>query len=123
MSTSTEDRRLPPRPGSEANYARAYRLSGDAAKSETAAAETPASCPPSAVHALTCTFCRRAGATHLLVWDEPDRRRLSGKIRVTALVCGGCAHRDEERAREIAASPASAWLFRLTPDSKDACNG
>jgi hypothetical protein len=62
MSTSTEDRRLPPRPGSEANYARAYRLSGDAAKSETAAAETLPSCPPSAVHDMILTWTDSAGS-------------------------------------------------------------
>jgi hypothetical protein len=36
---SIEDRKIPPRPGSEANYARAYRLPGGAAMTTT---ETPA---------------------------------------------------------------------------------
>jgi hypothetical protein len=32
---SIEDRKIPPRPGSEANYARAYRLPGGAAMATT----------------------------------------------------------------------------------------
>ena len=72
---------------------------------------------------LSCTFCRRASATHVLIWDSPDKRRASGAVRTTALVCGPCAHRDEIRARQIAASPASAWLFRLAPDDGEHCDG
>ena len=72
---------------------------------------------------LTCTFCRRACATHVLIWDSPDSKRPRGEVRTTALVCGGCAHRDEARARQIAASPASAWLFRLAPDNEETCDG
>jgi hypothetical protein len=87
---------------------------------ETTTTQTPVSCPPNADDfPLTCTFCRRASATYVLVWDTPDTRRLSGQIRTTALVCGDCVHRNEERARQIAASPASAWLFRLMPDTAD----
>jgi len=75
---------------------------------------------PAGTFPLTCTFCRRSSATHVLVWDTPDAKR--GNARTIALVCGGCAHRDEERARQIAVSPASAWLFRLAPDNEETCD-
>ena len=59
---------------------------------------------------LTCSFCRNAPATHLLVADLPDGR-------VPHLVCYRCGHRDEGAARTIAVAPAAAWLFELHPDA------
>lgn len=58
---------------------------------------------------LTCSFCRKAPATHLLVADLPDGR-------VPHLVCYRCGHRDQDAARTIAVAPAAAWLFELYPD-------
>jgi hypothetical protein len=49
---------------------RAYRLSGDAAKSETAAAETLPSCPPSAVHDMILPWAEVCAGDLVLLNDE-----------------------------------------------------
>jgi hypothetical protein len=58
--------------------------------------------------ALTCVYCRRAPATHLLVADLTAGR-------VAHLVCGRCGTRNVGDAGKIAEAPSSAWLFTLTP--------
>lgn len=56
---------------------------------------------------LTCEWCRRNPADHLLIYDAREGGRQKAHI------CGSCSHRDAGRARQVAASPASAWLYRL----------
>jgi hypothetical protein len=73
---------------------------------EVARAESAA--PP---FPLTCEWCRSAPASHLLILD-----RFRGS-RTAHSICHRCAHRDVGRAREIAASPTSVWLFELHPDA------
>jgi hypothetical protein len=85
----------------------------------TTTTQTPVSCPPSTeTFPLTCEWCRNEPATHLLIVDtiyESPRRLVPD--RQQSAICGTCAHRDLGRARELAKSASSAWLFRLTPDT------
>jgi hypothetical protein len=59
---------------------------------------------------LTCAWCRNEPATHLLVVESKHSRS-------DHLVCADCAHRDRERARDIAKAPALVWLWRLAADN------
>jgi hypothetical protein len=63
---------------------------------------------------LTCQFCSRAPASHLLLADSRYATGVPG--RKPHLVCAGCAHHNLDHAKDIAATPSSVWLFRLTPD-------
>ncbi len=80
---------------------RSRRYLSDVGEVELAPAVTP--------WALTCQFCSSAPAARLLVTDFP----VIG--RVVRLVCQPCGNVNLPRAAEVAASPASAWLFDLSP--------
>jgi hypothetical protein len=67
----------------------------------------------STAYPLTCDWCKHEPAKFLLVWDRVVRGTVK---RYQALVGDHCANRDICRAREIAVTPTSAWLFRLVPD-------
>jgi len=67
-----------------------------------------------AAAALTCTFCRHAPATYLIVLDYQWACGVKGSRR-PHLVCAGCAERNADDARKIAKSPSSVWLFELHP--------
>jgi hypothetical protein len=71
---------------------------------------------------LSCEWCRAEPATHLIVYDV-GHRDCHAPVRVKSVIGAGCARRDEGRAREIAASTSSVWLFGLTPamEMADAC--
>lgn len=79
--------------------------------------ETPVSCPPSADFPLTCEFCRHEAATYLAVYDITIRGRAE---RVQKTIGPDCAAWNfPDRAREIAVSPRSVWLFRLVPEEPE----
>jgi hypothetical protein len=66
---------------------------------------------------LTCEWCRRRPADHLLVYDYHPRGTPAGVTdRLKAFICGFCGHRDEDAARQMAVNPSAAWLYRLIPE-------
>jgi len=60
---------------------------------------------------LTCEYCSRAPATHLVVADLESRR-------ITRLTCGPCGERDRGDAALIAKAASAVWLFALIPAGK-----
>jgi hypothetical protein len=78
--------------------------------------------PQTATFPLTCTFCRHAPATHLIVLDNQWACGIAGSRR-PHLVCADCAERNADDARKVAKSPASVWLFELHPVTAESVQG
>lgn len=78
---------------------------------------TPAAQLPGAAFPLTCEFCRHEPATYLAVYGITIRGRAE---RVQKTIGSDCAARNfPDRARDVAVSPGSVWLFRLVPEKAE----
>ena len=62
---------------------------------------------------LTCGYCKKAPATHVLVADI----YFGGRMR--DLVCNRCGRASLSDAMSVSKSKASAWLFVLVPAGRD----
>ena len=60
----------------------------------------------------TCSFCRQAAATHVLVYDVTSRS--TGDDRVIRFACKSCGSRNLRDARNHADLFASTTLYKIT---------